>query len=83
MGNCFSDPSSDAKHKGQRLGSGPATPQNANTPQPAQSGRTTTSSNATRDPGRMVGDGFEDANRTSDPREMARIAAEERMKKVS
>jgi hypothetical protein len=34
-------------------------------------------------PGQMLGDGYEDSNRTKDPREMARVAAEERIKTVS
>lgn len=79
MGNCFSDPSSDSKSKkqsgGQRLGSGP-TPAAA-TPAPAPA-----SAPHPVDQGRLVGDGFEDANRDRDPREMARLAAEQRMKEV-
>lgn len=81
MGNCFSDPSSDGKRKvqqqgGQRLGSGPAPA--AATPAPPAVVASTTNNQ-----GRLVGDGFEDANRDRDPREMARLAAEQRMKEVS
>lgn len=79
MGNCFSDPSTDAKAKkstGHTLGSAPApaAPTQAVVP-PTQ--RTPSQ------PGRPVGDGFEDVNRSKDPREMARAAAEQRAAAVS
>jgi hypothetical protein len=79
MGNCFSDPSSDAKAKkstGHTLGSAPAPA--ASTPAAAPSAQRTPSQ-----PGRPVGDGFEDVNRSKDPREMARAAAEQRAAAVS
>lgn len=89
MGNCFSDPSAKkgSKKGGHVLGSAPASSK------PAQTAPNTGTSPAvapvnvqgTGDarPGQMLGDGFEDSNRNRDPREMARQAAEERIKAVS
>jgi hypothetical protein len=83
MGNCFSDPS-QSKVKGQRLGSAPSSSVSAATkPSTATATTNTHTITNTASPGRAVGDGFEDVNRGKDPREMARIAAEERAKSVS
>jgi hypothetical protein len=94
MGNCFSDPSTKKDKKnatkgGHVLGSAP-TPA-ATQPAPVRTSAPTSRPEATElapvvgnsSPGRILGDGFEDANRSNDPREMARIAAEQRIKSVS
>ncbi|KAJ9121769.1 hypothetical protein QFC22_002391 [Naganishia vaughanmartiniae] len=86
MGNCFSDPSAkkESKKGGHVLGSAPAssqptqTPANTSTPHTAASADVHTTGDIR--PGQMLGDGFEDSNRNRDPREMARQAAEERIK---
>ena len=90
MGNCFSDPSTkkDSKKAGHVLGSAsgqPASAPAATTAHPSsQPVAAQPASLATpARPGQTLGDGFEDSNRTKDPREMARIAAEERIKAVS
>ncbi|GHJ87774.1 hypothetical protein NliqN6_4176 [Naganishia liquefaciens] len=86
MGNCFSDPSSKKEKKvGHVLGSAPSQPaavpattpgHSSGQPLAAQPASYETSAR----PGQTLGGGFEDSNRTKDPREMARIAAEERIK---
>lgn len=88
MGNCFSDPSTkkkkDSANAGNVLGSAPGRPAQATTGAARQSAPTELAPvTATSRPGQMLGDGFEDSNRSKDPREMARIAAEERIKSVS
>lgn len=84
MGNCFSDPSSkkDSKKAGHVLGSAPSQPAQAAVVSGHPPAQPTPLESTTR-PGQMLGDGFEDSNRTKDPREMARLAAEERIKAVS
>lgn len=89
MGNCFSDPSTkkDSKKGGHVLGSAPSQPAQAAAPATNPSSHPQTTLPAPLEtavrPGQMLGDGFEDSNRTKDPREMARLAAEERIKAVS
>ena len=93
MGNCFSDPSAPKQakknssgsnaNKGHVLGSAPTQP--AVTPVVAVPAGTSSAplSPPILSPGRILGDGFEDANRGNDARSMAAAAAEERMKSVS
>lgn len=93
MGNCFSDPSAPKGAKksgtttkgsgqGHVLGSAPTQP--TVTPVAVPAGTTTAPlSPPMQSPGRMLGDGFEDANRGNDARSVAAAAAEERLKSVS
>ncbi|KAJ9109970.1 hypothetical protein QFC20_003170 [Naganishia adeliensis] len=89
MGNCFSDPSTkknkkDAGKGGHVLGSAPTQPAPARTNAPPHHESTELAPVVgNSSPGRMLGDGFEDSNRSNDPREMARIAAEQRIKSHS
>jgi uncharacterized protein (DUF1501 family) len=89
MGNCFSDPSAkkESKKGGHVLGSAPASSKPAqatiNTGTPHTTAQTAVHTTGDVRPGQMLGDGFEDSNRNRDPREMARQAAEERIKAVS
>ena len=97
MGNCFSDPSAPKASKkttskpqgqGHVLGSAPTSTQpasSANVPSHANNNVAGSAplSPPMMSPGRMLGDGFEDANRGNDPRSVAAAAAEERMKSVS
>lgn len=92
MGNCFSDPSTKKEKKnagGHVLGSAPPTapaqpaPVRASAPTSHPEGTEVTPVVGSSSPGRILGDGFEDANRSNDPREMARLAAEQRIKSVS
>ncbi|KAJ9102592.1 hypothetical protein QFC21_002993 [Naganishia friedmannii] len=87
MGNCFSDPSAkkESKKGGHVLGSAPASSQPAQTTAniaatPHRGAPPLAQTTGDVRPGQMLGDGFEDSNRSRDPREMARQAAEERMK---
>lgn len=90
MGNCFSDPSApkqakkgSGSSKGHVLGSAPT--QTATTPAVAVPAGTASAplSPPMQSPGRILGDGFEDANRGNDARTMAAAAAEERMKSAN